>query len=58
MIMKQTLLKRTQGSIKAFTNDIAAFKVMFYDIIKLWLPHPWDGNGEIYQKEEYKAKII
>ena len=51
MIMKQNLLKRTQNNIRALADAILAFKNMFNEVIKLWLLHPWDKNGEIYTKE-------
>ena len=52
MIMKQIVVNITKGNIQALIKDIATFKSLRYDIIKLWTPHSWDVNGEIYQKEE------
>ena len=52
MIMKKIVVKITLGDIQALIKDIATFKSLLYDIIKLWIPHSWDVNGEIYQKEE------
>ena len=55
MIMKKIVVKITLGDIQALIKDIATFKSLLYDILKLWIPHSWDGNGEIYQKEVYKS---
>ena len=44
MIMKQTLMKRTQNNIRELVDDITSFKIMFNEVTNLGPPHLWDGN--------------
>jgi hypothetical protein len=39
------------------TWEIVAFKIIFIKILKLGLPPPWDGNGDILPKTKYQEKL-
>ena len=38
-------------------DDIASFKTLFNGLTKLGLPLLWDGNIDIYSKDEYQNRL-
>ena len=49
---------RSKMHMKALEDDVNGFKYIFENIIKLGLPHPWDGNQDIWPKEQFKEKLM
>ena len=37
---------------------MSSFEDTLVEVIKLGPPHPWDENGEIHNKEEYKENLM
>ena len=46
-----------QNNTKIMVDDIKELKTMFNGVTKLGFPFLWDGNLEIYSKEEYMNKL-
>ena len=51
-------MKRNKNIIKSLIEGVSSFKGIFSDVIKLGLPHPLDGKGEMYNKEYTKEKLM
>ena len=58
MVFKQNILKITQISQNMISSDMSNFKNMFDKEIKLGLPYPRYGNGEILDKEDFEASLL
>ena len=46
-----------QNNTKIMVDDIKELKTMFNGVTNLGFPFLWDGNSEIYSKEEYMNKL-
>ena len=49
--------KVMQNSTNVLVDDTKALKTMFNGVTKLGFPFLWDGNSDIYSKEEYMNKL-
>ena len=56
MITKQDLSMRNKIHMKALADDVNGFKCRYENLIKLGSTHPWDGNQDIWTKEQFKEK--
>ena len=57
MTLKQTLHKVMQNNTIVPVDDIKSLKSMFNGVTNLGLPFLWDGNSEIYSKQDYMNKL-
>ena len=49
--------KVMQNNTNVLFDEIKALKTMFNGVTKLGFPFLWDGNSDIYSKEEYMNKL-
>ena len=49
---------RNKIHMKALADDVNGFKDRFVKLIELGLLHPWDGNKDIWPKEQFNEKLM
>ena len=57
MTLKKTLHMAMKNNTNVLVDDIKALKTMFNGVTNLGFPFLWDGNSNIYSKEEYMNKL-
>jgi len=52
--VKQRLMESVNYKVNNMIQKMSIFKVIFDDVIRKGLPTFWDGNGELYNLDQYK----
>ena len=57
MNLTKTLHKVMQNRTNVLVDEIKELKTLFNVFTNLGLPFLWDGNSEIYSKQDYMNKL-
>jgi hypothetical protein len=57
VLTKRRLMKNVENKLHEMIGEVASFKRIFTDLIKIGLPLPWDGNGYIQTQNKYQELL-